>query len=122
MADAVEIADSVLGVVGEVALEAGEVALFAALPWLNIPVVRQVVQLIAGWLAGQVLLQLKAGSNVLIITFENAAESSAAKGAAQVLQVVQADPNATGEERQNAVNDFKKKYADLIRQRVATPK
>lgn len=121
MADAVQLADGIIGAVGEVALEAGEAALIAAYPFLGIPGLKQLWEFFVNRLAAYVIVELQKSSNVIIIKMTDAAQGTAADDASIALKKAQDDPNTTPEELANARADFKKKYADLIRTRVATP-
>jgi hypothetical protein len=120
MADAVSTANSVISAVGEVALQAGEAALIAQFPFLGLPVIKQVWEYIANKYAQAVLAELEKGSAAVIITADETAKGKAASAAAATLSKTQNNPKATAEEKQRAKEDFKAKYSDLIRTRIAT--
>ncbi len=119
--DSVQAADEIIGGIGSVAIQAGEIALIAQFPFLGLPVIKQVWEFFAERLAALIILELKKGSNVIIITVNNSVNNGHAKVAADNLKKVQSDPESTEKEKEEALAEFKRRYSDLIRQRTSTP-
>ncbi len=100
MADAVDAADNALSVIGGVALSAGEAALFAAIPWLGLPVISQIVSFILGQFEYQVILQLQKTSNTIIIYVTEEGNASGAKAASDALNEAISSPTATDSQKE----------------------
>lgn len=122
MADAVQVADKVIEVVADVALSVAETAIIAEVPFLGLPVIKQLWEYFARMLMSKLIEQLQNSSTIMIITGQNDLRAQEAGDAATALRAAQADPTITPEKLQGAKDDFKKKYADLIRERIATPR
>lgn len=118
--DGVQVADEIIGGVGSIALEAAEIALIARFPFLGLPIIKQIWEFFASQLAAEAIKEMKKGSTTLIITFKNEENNKAAKDAAEKLKVVQDDPASTSGEKSQALEDFRRRYSDLIRQRPVT--
>lgn len=113
--DAVEVGNTIIGVVGEVALKAGETALIADFPFLGIWPLSMIWEYFANKYAEKVIVELQKGDANIIIHITDANEAKDAKKAADALST------ATPETEDAAREEFKKRYGDLVRTRVATP-
>lgn len=119
--DIVDVSDTAIAVIAETALQAGEAALIAEFPWLGLPFIKQIWQMLASRLASYAILELQKSSGILLIKMDNTAAAQAAKTSAEELKKVQDDPSKTTADREKARNDFKSRYADLIRYRTSRP-
>ncbi len=121
MSDLVQTVDKTIGAAAEVAIAMAEASIIAAQPWLGTPVLKQVWTFIAEKYAHQVILSFMGATNNVIIDFGNEEKNQAAVDAKNELQSVLEQPEVDSQAKKKAKDDFKKKYADLIRQRTATP-
>jgi hypothetical protein len=114
--DGVDVVDHSLSIVGRLALTAGEAALFIAVPWLNLPIIRQIVEFVLSKFEDLVVTELKKSSNAIIIFVneeDNAKEANAASIALKAAQ--------TPEEKAKATEEFKRAFQKLIKIRIGDP-
>lgn len=119
--DGIELADKGISDAFDVALQAGEYALILKYPVLGFPFIKQIWEFFLGDLVGKVKVQFEKGANVVIIKITTDAQNAAAEAAAQALKDIQSKLGVPDAEHQKAIDDFKARYEDLIRQRTATP-
>ncbi len=112
--DQVSAADTVISVIGEAALKAGEAALIVQYPFLGLPVISWIWEFFLGKLEALVILNLQKSSNVLIIRFSEEANAQAASAAADKLKQVQDAPQKNQADIDKALQDFKDAYQKLI--------
>lgn len=95
--------------VGETAAEA---AIIADVPWLGVPVVKQVFEYLLGFVGSYIYKQAAWGATKIIIDVQTKMEASAAYSAFQNLQmaIASGDPGAITK----ASQDLDKAYAALI--------
>jgi hypothetical protein len=118
--DGIDIADTTLSIVGKVALTAGETALFAEVPFLNFPVVKQIVEYILGRFETAVMIQLQKSTNAVLIFENEEGKADVANQAAATLKSTQTNPTATAAEKEKAIDDFRNAYAGLIGFRISS--
>ncbi len=121
MADAVDVVDHSLSIVGHVVLAAGETAFFAANPVFALPIIRQFIEWILWKFESQVVIQLQSTSNAVIIFVSEENNAKAATAASDKLKEVQSDKAATDAAKQKAADDFKAAYEKLIHFRTNDP-
>ncbi len=98
-----------------------EASIIAAQPWMGAPVLKQVWTFIAEQYAHKLVLAFMTVTNNAVIDFGNEEKNQSAKEAKDELQAVLEQPEVDPKAKKKAKDDFKKKYADLIRQRTVTP-
>lgn len=119
MADAVSAADSVISVIAEMAIEGGEAALIAQFPFLGIPPISWIFKWLVRFIAQPIIDQLRKSASIQIIDFGEDKKNASAKEAKEKLKEVLDNEKSSASEVENAKDDFKARYADLVRFRTS---
>lgn len=114
MSSATSISDTVISVVGEVVLQTAEAAVVADLPFLGLPIIRQIWEFLVGKLEQKIVEQLQNGTAGIIINISDQTQAAGAKSAADQLQAVEEDEKSTADDIQKARDNFRKKYSALV--------
>ena len=119
--DIIPIVDKGIELGGDALTAMLEAYAIAQFPPLGLPVIKQIWEFVFEKAFGGLTLNLEKGANGIIISISNGIDNDAAKKAKEEFKKAQDDPNISKADYAKAREDFKKKYARLIRQRRPTP-
>lgn len=110
-----------ISIIGDAGIKAGEAAVIAWQPWLGWPVIKQIWQGILERFADAAIKAMQDGSTIILIPIIETAKAEAADEASTKLQALLDNEKTNAEDLAAEVAEWKKKYAELIHMRVATP-
>jgi hypothetical protein len=104
--------DIIQSAIFDVALKALETYLYAQMPWLAYPIIKQVFGALLNWIAGYIYNYLTQVANFTVIDLQTDQEKASYDAAVTQLQAAQSsgDPNAI----QQAKNQFTSTLGNLI--------
>jgi hypothetical protein len=104
--------DIIQSAIFDVALNALKTYLYAQMPWLAYPIIKQVFGALLNWIAGYIYNYLTQVANFTVIDLQTDQEKASYDASVTQLQAAQSsgDPNAL----QNATNQFKNTLGNLI--------
>lgn len=110
-----------IGVLGDIGIKAGEAAVIAWQPWLGWPIIKQFWEGLIEHFTDAALKAMQDGSTTVLIPIINTASALAAEEESSKLKALLENEKTKAEDLSNELVEWKKKYAELIRMRIATP-
>ncbi len=110
-----------IGGLGKIAVAAGEGAVIAKFPFLGLPILKQIWEMIAEEFAKGAIGAFENGASNILIPIIDKAQAEAANAAKVKLQADLENEKTKSEELARDLAEFKKKYAELIHMRRADP-